>query len=54
VGTKQSTGYCDEFAFRHNTRVALGYNDGERAAILVRNAEGKRLTFKKSSGTRAA
>lgn len=46
--------YCDEFAFRHNTRTALGYSDGERAAELVLGAEGKRLTYKSRSGASAA
>lgn len=46
--------YCDEFAFRYNFRQALGFTDGERAAQLVRFAEGKRLTFKQPSGTCAA
>jgi transposase-like protein len=43
--------YVDEFAFRHNTRTALGYNDGERAAMIVAGAEGKRLTYKMPTGT---
>jgi transposase-like protein len=38
--------YCSEFEFRYNTRTALGYSDGERAAELVLGAEGKRLTYK--------
>lgn len=46
--------YCDEFAFRYNFRTALGFTDGERAAAVVRFAEGKRLTFKQPSGTCAA
>lgn len=46
--------YCDEFAFRYNTRTALGYSDGERAATLVLGAEGKRLTYKSRSGASAA
>ncbi len=46
--------YVSEFEFRHNTRIALGINDGERAAILMRGAEGKRLTYKMPSGDRAA
>lgn len=46
--------YCDEFAFRYNTRTALGVNDGERAALLVLGAEGKRLTDKSRSGLGAA
>lgn len=44
--------YVDEFSFRYNTRQALGYNDSDRAALLVLGAEGKRLTYKK--GTRAS
>jgi transposase-like protein len=46
--------YCDEFAFRYSTRAKLGYTDGDRAAQLVLGAEGKRLTYKTGSGTRAA
>ncbi len=43
--------YCDEFAFRYNTRTALGFNDGQRAALLVQGAEGKRLTYKQPAST---
>ena len=46
--------YCDEFAFRYNTRTAVGVDDGQRAAMIVTGAEGKRLTFRQPSGTRAA
>jgi len=46
--------YVDEFTFRHNTRVKLGYSDSDRAAILVLGAEGKRLTYKKGAGVSAA
>jgi transposase-like protein len=38
--------YVDEFAFRYNHRTALGVSDGQRAAAIVRGAEGKRLTYK--------
>ena len=38
--------YLSEFDFRYNHRVKLGYNDGERAAIAVKNADGKRLTYR--------
>jgi hypothetical protein len=41
--------YADEFAFRYSTRTALGYTDGDRANLLVRGAEGKRLTYKQPS-----
>jgi transposase-like protein len=34
--------YIDEFSFRYNARTVT---DGERAAMLVAAAEGKRLTF---------
>lgn len=46
--------YCDEFAFRYSNRVALGVSDDERARLLVMAGEGKRLTYKQPSGTRAA
>ena len=46
--------YCDEFAFRYTHRVALGVDDAQRTALVVRGAEGKRLTYKQPSGTRAA
>lgn len=46
--------YCDEFAFRWDYRAKRGYTDGERAAKIILGAEGKRLTFKKRSGDRAA
>lgn len=38
--------YLAEFDFRYNHRVKLGYNDGERAALAVKSAAGKRLTYR--------
>jgi len=38
--------YLAEFDFRYNHRIALGYNDGDRAALAVKNADGKRLTYR--------
>jgi transposase-like protein len=38
--------YLAEYDFRYNHRVALGYNDGERAAIAVKRISGKRLTYR--------
>ena len=38
--------YLAEFEFRYNNRVRLGYNDGERAALAVKGAAGKRLTYR--------
>lgn len=46
--------YASEFEFRWNNRIALGVDDGERAAKIVLGAEGKRLTYKQPSGDRAA
>src|SRR4029077_2872678 len=37
--------YLAEYDFRFNHRVRLGYNDGDRAALAVKNAAGKRLTY---------
>ena len=39
--------YCDEFAFRWNTRSGLGVEDFERAALLLKGASGKRLTYRR-------
>ena len=38
--------YLAEFDFRFNNRVALGVHDGERATLAVKNAAGKRLTYR--------
>lgn len=38
--------YLDEFAFRYNNRIKLGVDDTQRAAIAMKGAEGKRLTYK--------
>jgi transposase-like protein len=38
--------YLAEYDFRYNTRTALGYNDGERAALAIKGADGKRLTYR--------
>lgn len=43
--------YCDEFSFRYSHREM---SDGERAALLVMKAEGRRLTYKQPSGSSAA
>ena len=42
--------YVSEFEFRYNTRVALGYNDGDHTKLIVRGSEGKRLTYKMPAG----
>ncbi len=38
--------YLAEYDFRYNHRSALGYNDGERAALAIKSADGKRLTYR--------
>ena len=43
--------YIDEFSFRYNARDV---SDGERAALIVNGAEGKRLTLKQPLGASAA
>ncbi|MCP5137594.1 MAG: IS1595 family transposase [Gammaproteobacteria bacterium] len=37
--------YLCEFDFRYNFRVALGYSDDERAELLLKGIDGKRLTY---------
>ncbi len=38
--------YLAEYDFRFNHRSALGIEDGERAALAVKGAAGKRLTYR--------
>lgn len=40
--------YLSEFDFRHNTRTALGWSDERRAALAVKQIEGKRLTYRRT------
>jgi transposase-like protein len=40
--------YVDEFAFRWNTRSALGVEDTERASRMIKGAAGKRLTYRRT------
>lgn len=40
--------YLAEFDFRYNNRIALGVNDGERAALAIKGADGKRLTYRQA------
>lgn len=39
--------YLSEFDFRYNTRVALGYNDQDRADMMLGNVVGKRLKYER-------
>jgi transposase-like protein len=45
-GEKHLHRYLAEYDFRYNHRIALGFNDGDRAALAVKNAVGKRLTYR--------
>lgn len=38
--------YLAEFEFRYSNRVALGYNDADRADTLLKGIVGKRLTYR--------
>ncbi len=41
--------YLNEFAFRYSNRSGVGIDDGERAALAIRNASGKRLTYRQAN-----
>jgi len=45
-GEKHLHRYLAEYDFRFNHRVKLGYNDGDRAALAVKGAADKRLTYR--------
>lgn len=38
--------YLNEFSFRYTHRSGVGITDGERAALAIKGAEGKRLTYR--------
>ena len=38
--------YLSEFDFRYSNRIALGVDDGERRTLAIKNAAGKRLTYR--------
>lgn len=44
--------YLAEYDFRYNNRSAKGIEDGERAVLVVKNAAGKRLTYRGSNGSK--
>ncbi len=50
VSREHLSRYCDEFAFRYENRKTT---DGARAGLLVKGAEGKRLTYKQPAGLSA-
>lgn len=46
--------YADEFAFRWNTREARGFDDTARANAILKAAEGKRLTYRRTGEAKDA
>jgi hypothetical protein len=44
--------YLAEYDFRYNHRVTLRYNDRDRAALAVKNAADKRLTYRGTNEAR--
>jgi transposase-like protein len=40
--------YLNEFGFRYNKRSGLGFSDAERVTAIIRGAEGKRLTYRRT------
>lgn len=40
--------YLSEFDFRYNYRIALGYNDSDRADAALKGIVGKRLTYRRT------
>lgn len=42
--------YCAEFDLRYNTR---GMTDGERAALILKGGEGRRLTYRRTDNLAA-
>src|ERR1019366_1455764 len=44
-GEKHLHRYLAEYDFRFNHRIALGFNDGDRATLAMKNSAGKRLTY---------
>ena len=47
MGKQHLHRYAAEFAFRYSNRAANGIEDTERAALIVKGAEGKRLTYRR-------
>ena len=42
--------YVAEFEFRYSNRVALGYNDADRADALLKGVTGRRITYNPANG----
>ena len=46
--------YLGEFDFRYNMRINLGYDDSARMMLAARGVTGKRLTYRRISGSEEA
>jgi transposase-like protein len=46
--------YLHEFDFRYSNRSKLGIEDGERTTLAIKGATGKRLTYRRLDGSKAA
>ena len=49
VGQNHLQRYVTEFDFRYNHRAALGYDDNQRANIVLKEIGGKRLTYRRTN-----
>jgi len=47
VAPKHLQRYSNEFAFRYNSRTALGFDDTDRANLALKGIAGKRLTYRR-------
>jgi transposase-like protein len=54
ISEKHLQRYVDEFAFRWDNRSAMGVEDAERAALAIKGARGKRLTYRATRGSQGA
>ena len=46
--------YLNEFTFRYSHRSGVGIDDTERACLVLRGIEGKRLTYRRISAAQNA
>jgi transposase-like protein len=53
VGEQHLQRYCTEFDFRWNYRSANGFEDTERADMILKGIQGKRLTYRRPDEARA-
>jgi len=54
VGSQHLQRYVNEFDFKYNTRVALGYSDSDRANEALKGIAGKSLTYRRIGGAESS